>query len=259
MSSTDQSTNQGKKIKVLVVDDEAPARGRLKRHLSEYDDFEAIGEASDGLSALSECEQHKPDIVLLDIRMPGMDGIETARHFAELEDPPAVIFTTAYNEYAIEAFDAQAVGYLMKPVRSEKLHRALKHASRLSRAQLEKLQSDEAEASVRTHLSARIGDKLRLIPWDEIRYFQADQKYVSIGLADEEILIDESLRSLQEEFGERVFRIHRNALVVVNHLRGLERQSDGSHVALLNNCEKELAISRRHVAAVRKLIKAAIT
>jgi len=244
-------------LQVLVVDDEAPARERLKRHLGEFDEFDCVGEAADGVNALTECEKHKPDIVLLDIRMPGMDGIEAARHLADFEQPPAVIFTTAYNEYAIDAFDAQAVGYLMKPVRNAKLLRALQHASRLSTPQLNALQADENETSVRTHLSARIGDKLRLIPWEDIRYFQADQKYVSIGLAEEEILIDESLKSLEEEFGDRVFRIHRNALVVVRHLRGLERLSDGSHVALTQSSTKELAVSRRHVAALRKLIKAA--
>ena len=241
--------------KVLVVDDEAPARGRLKRLLDEFERYECVGEASHGLEALQFTDKLEPHIILMDIRMPGMDGIEATRHLSELETPPAVIFTTAYNEYAIDAFDAQAIAYLMKPVRREKLERALDHATRLTHRQLDTLATEANTNEPRTHLSARIGDRLRLIPWDDIRYFQADQKYVSIGLADEEILIDDSLKSLEAEFGERVFRIHRNALVVVRHLHALERQPDGSQQVLIDGGKKSLAVSRRHVASLRKLIK----
>lgn len=242
-------------LKVLVVDDEAPARGRLTRLLNEFDSFVPAGEAANGLEALQLYDTARPDIVLLDIRMPGMDGIEAARHFAEMESSPAVIFTTAYNEYAIEAFDTQAVGYLMKPVRREKLERALKHASRLSGDTLKALAEDEELSSRRTHLSARIGEKLRLIPWEEILYFQADQKYVAVGLAGEEVLIDESLKSLEQEFGELVFRIHRNALVVVQHLRAIDKKADGRNVCVISGTDNQLAISRRHVSALRKLIR----
>lgn len=241
--------------KVLVVDDEAPARGRLKRLLDEFDNYECVGEASHGLEALQLCDELGAHIILMDIRMPGMDGIEATRHLSELEKPPAVIFTTAYNEYAIDAFDAQAIAYLMKPVRREKLERALSHATRLTHRQLDTLATEANTNAPRTHLSARMGDRLRLIPWDDIRYFQADQKYVTIGLMDEEILIDDSLKSLEEEFGERVFRIHRNALVVVHHLHALERQPDGAQRVLISGCSKTLAVSRRHVARLRKLIK----
>lgn len=241
--------------KVLVVDDEAPARGRLKRLLDEFEHYTCVGEAGNGLEALELANELQPHILLMDIRMPGMDGIEATRHLSELEAPPAVIFTTAYNEYAIDAFDAQAIAYLMKPVRREKLERALEHATRLTLNQLDTLATEATTNAPRTHLSARIGDRLRLIPWDDIRYFQADQKYVSIGLEDEEILIDDSLKSLEEEFGEQVFRIHRNALVVVRHLHALERQPDGSQQVLIDGGKKSLAVSRRHVARIRKLIK----
>ncbi|MFK8029992.1 MAG: LytR/AlgR family response regulator transcription factor [Gammaproteobacteria bacterium] len=240
---------------VLVVDDEAPARGRLKRLLDEFEQYSCVGEANNGLQALELAGELQPHILLMDIRMPGMDGIEATRHLSELESPPAVIFTTAYNEYAVDAFDAQAIAYLMKPVRREKLERALEHASRLTHRQLDTLATEASTNVPRTHLSARIGDRLRLIPWDDIRYFQADQKYVSIGLEDEEILIDDSLKSLEEEFGEQVFRIHRNALVVVRHLHALERQPDGSQQVLIDGGKKSLAVSRRHVARIRKLIK----
>lgn len=241
--------------KVIVVDDEAPARARLVRLLDEFDDFEAVGEAAHGLEALQIYEKEGADIVLMDIRMPGMDGIEAARHLAELQKPPAVIFTTAYNEYAIDAFDARAIGYLMKPVRKEKLVTALEHASRLSGRQIEALVEDEHTSSRRTHFSARIGEKLRLIPWEEVRYFLADQKYVALGLVNEEVLIDDSLRSLEQEFAEDVFRIHRNALVVTRHLHAIEKQSDGRYKAIMKNTDNKLSISRRHLSALRKLIK----
>ncbi len=241
--------------KVLVVDDEAPARDRLKRLLDEFEGYECVGEAGHGLKALEMYDELRPHVILMDIRMPGMDGIEATRHLSELEEPPAVIFTTAYNEYAIDAFDAQAIAYLMKPVRREKLERALDHASRLTHRQLDTLATEAATNAPRTHLSARIGDRLRLIPWEDIRYFQADQKYVSIALENEEILIDDSLKSLEEEFGDRVFRIHRNALVVISHLHALERQQDGSQQVLIDGGKKSLAVSRRHVASLRKLIK----
>ncbi|MEM7083076.1 MAG: LytTR family DNA-binding domain-containing protein [Pseudomonadota bacterium] len=241
--------------KVIVVDDEAPARGRLKRLIEDFDHYTCVGEASHGLQALEQVEAHQPHIVLLDIRMPGMDGIEAARHLSELDEPPAVIFATAYNEYAVDAFDAQAIAYLMKPIRREKLARALSHATRLTTRQIDTLATEANTRAPRTHLSARMGDRLRLIPWEDIHYFQADQKYVMVGLADEEILIDDSLKSLEEEFGDLVFRVHRNALVVVRYLRALEKQPDGSQMALVGDARKPLAVSRRHVSSLRKLIK----
>lgn len=242
-------------LKVIVVDDEAPARGRLVRILHELEGFSIAGEATNGIEAIDLCEQVTPDIVLMDIRMPGMDGIEAARHLAENSSSPAVIFTTAFNEYAIDAFDAQAIGYLMKPVRRDKLARALERASRLSRRQITALGEDKSTASPRTHLSARVGDRLRLIPWDEIQYFLADQKYVAIGLQDEEVLIDDSLKSLENEFGDLVFRIHRNSLVVVRQLRAVEKNSDGHYQVIVSGSNKRLAVSRRQVSALRKLIK----
>ena len=242
-------------MKVLIVDDEQPARDRLRQQLDDLDGFEVVAEAGNGHEALEACERAAPDVLLMDIRMPGMDGVEAARHLATLDDPPAVIFTTAYNEYAIEAFDAQAIGYLMKPIRRERLDRALQHARRLTRRQLDSL-AEEAGEAARSHISARIRDRLRLIPVADILYLRADQKYVAVGLPDEEVRIDESLKSLETEFGEAVFfRIHRNALVAVAHLHAIEKDREGSYYALTRNSEERLAVSRRHVAALRKLIR----
>ena len=244
-------------MNIVVVDDEKPARDRLRQMISELPDCAVVAEAQTGNAAIEVCQTHRPDIVLLDIRMPGMDGIEAAHHLAQLETPPAVIFATAYNEYALDAFDAQAIGYLMKPVRRERLKRALDRARKLTTGQVAALREEVDEESVRTHFSARVGDRLRMIPVSDVLYFQADQKYVAIGLAREEVLIDESLKSIETEFGSDVlFRIHRNALVAVAHLDAIVKQKDGSYCAQVRDNDKELAISRRHVASLRKLIRA---
>jgi two-component system response regulator AlgR len=244
-------------MKILLVDDERPARERLRQLLGDIGSVDIVAEADNGRDALAACERHTPDVVLMDIRMPGMDGVEAARHLAALDTPPAVIFATAYNEYAIEAFDAQAIGYLMKPIRRERLARALRHAQRLTVPQLDTLRERAGDDAPRSHIGARVRDRLRLIPVEDILYLQADQKYVAVGLPDEEVLIDDSLKSLETEFGRDVFfRIHRNALVALAHLRAIEKTRDGSFEALVRGSDKRLAISRRHVPALRKLIRA---
>lgn len=243
-------------MKILVVDDEKPARDRLRQLLDDAKGYEVVGEANNGRDAVTLADELEPDVLLMDIRMPGMDGVEAARHLSELDEPPAVIFTTAFNQYAIDAFDAQAIGYLMKPIRRERLLRALSHAKRLTQPQISSLRDEDGDDGARSHISARVRERLRLIPVDEILYFLADQKYVAVGLADEEVLIDESLKSIETEFGNDVFfRIHRNALIAVSHLRAIEKTSTGSYHAIVRGCDKTLAVSRRHVAALRKLIR----
>ncbi|HEX4619089.1 MAG TPA: response regulator, partial [Steroidobacteraceae bacterium] len=139
------------RLKVLIVDDEPPARERLRSLLAEIAEVDVVGEAVSGAEALAHTHDLAPDIVLLDVRMPGMNGLEAARHLSVLEEPPAVIFTTAYDEYAVEAFEAHAAGYLLKPVRKEQLAAALTRAGRLTRAQLQKLAAAGGEAARRTH------------------------------------------------------------------------------------------------------------
>src|SRR5262252_908639 len=188
------------RLKVLIVDDEPPARERLRGLLTEIGDVEVIGEAANGAEALSHSHDLAPDVVLLDVRMPGMDGLEAARHLNVLEEPPAVIFTTAYDQYAVEAFEAHAVGYLLKPVRKEQLAAALARAGRLTRAQLQKLAA--AEVTPRTHIAARHREGLRLIPI-------VDVPHGGVLLVGED-LIEDSLRLLEGEFGAAFVRIHRN-------------------------------------------------
>ncbi|HYL02837.1 MAG TPA: LytTR family DNA-binding domain-containing protein, partial [Steroidobacteraceae bacterium] len=230
-------------LKVLIVDDELPARARLRSLLDEIPGIEVVGEAESGAGALAQTHDLSPDIVLLDVRMPGMDGLEAARHLSVLEEPPAVIFTTAYDRYAIEAFEAHAVGYLLKPVRKEQLAAALTRAGRLSRAYLQKLAS-AGESARRTHIAARHREGLRLIPIEEVQYFLADQKYTTVRHLRGEDLIEDSLRLLESEFGGAFVRIHRNALVGVRHLEGIERGADGQYFVRLRGCEAALAVSR---------------
>lgn len=242
-------------MRVVIVDDEQPARERLKHLLDEIEDFEFIAEAGNGHDAISVCAKQSPDIILMDIRMPGMDGVEAARHLSTLDQPPAVIFTTAYDEYAVDAFDAQAIGYLMKPIRRERLQRALKHASRLSRPQLTALADADESGGRRNHICARVRDELRLIPIEDVLYFRADQKYVTVKHRSGEVLIDESLKSLAEEFALDFVRVHRNAVVSVKAIETVERDTDGHYLVRLKSCDESLAVSRRHAADLRRRIR----
>jgi two-component system response regulator AlgR len=236
-------------IRTLIVDDEPPARERMRRLLDGIDEVVVVGEAGSGNEALTLCAQLAPDVVLLDIRMPGMDGIEAARHLNSLEEPPAVIFTTAYDQHALEAFEAQAVGYLLKPVRQEKLARAIRHAARVAAPQLLRLAEQSQLGRRRAQICARLGEQLRLIPVDDIYYFAAGQKYVTVRHRGGRDLIDDSLRSLAAEFMPEFVRIHRNSLVAA-----VERSADGHHAVRLKDCDEVLPVSRRHaVEALRQL------
>lgn len=241
-------------MRVLLVDDETLARDRLKRMLTDApQSYEVVGEAANGRQAIELCETLSPDLVLLDIRMPGMDGLETARHFLEIEQPPAVVFCTAYEEHAIAAFDLQAVGYLLKPVRREKLYDAIEKSARLNRAQLSAL--NDADDTRRSHISARTHKGLELIPVGQVKYFQADQKYVTVRYADAEIIVDETLRELESEFADLFVRVHRNALVAKAHIDGLVKDGQGQVRIRIKDASDMVDISRRHLPAVRKILK----
>lgn len=246
-------------MKILIVDDEKPARDRLRQLVDDLDAHAVVGEAANGEEAISMASSLRPDAVLLDIRMPGIDGIETAHHLNAMQDPPAVVFTTAYDEYAIDAFDARAIGYVLKPVRRERLERALEHASRLSGPALSELASAPNLESRRNHVCARVQGELRLIPITDISYFNADQKYVCVHHVNGMDLIDDSLKSLENEFAEHFVRIHRGALVAVDNIEKLEKTADGKTSVRLrrnnNGSDDELVVSRRHLATVRRRLK----
>jgi two-component system response regulator AlgR len=236
---------------VLVVDDEAPARERLVRLVGETAGARLAGEAGTGREALERVQQLKPDVVLLDVRMPEMDGIETARHLASLPAPPAVVFTTAYDEYALAAFDAQAIGYLLKPVRRDKLEAALATARRLTRPALAPL----GAAAKRSHFAARSRDQLKLIPIGEVLACVADQKYVTLHHRGGADLIEESLRSIEEEFRTEFVRVHRNALAAVRHVATVDRDADGRYRIRLRDSELTLEVSRRLAGDLLRRLK----
>ncbi|HEX7047401.1 MAG TPA: LytTR family DNA-binding domain-containing protein [Gammaproteobacteria bacterium] len=241
-------------MRVLIVDDEAPARLRLRGLLQQVPDVTVAGEAGDGAGALKQFDALNPDVVLLDIRMPGMDGLECARHLAGLATPPAVIFTTAYDRFAIEAFEAQAMDYLVKPVRRERLQAALERAARPNAAQRATLNGNNAK---RRQLCVRVRDNLRLIDLENVFYFRADQKYVTVRHSGGEVLIEDSLKSLEDEFAGDFVRVHRNALVAVRAIDALEKDDGGHFHIRVREIGEKLEVSRRLVPDVRKLIRSA--
>jgi two-component system response regulator AlgR len=232
-------------LRVLIVDDEPPARERLRSMLAEDGGCEIAGEAGNGAEALELVDRLQPDVVLLDVRMPGIDGLEVARHLCLQSEPPAVIFTTAFDEYALQAFESEAVAYLLKPIRAEKLKAALAKAGRLTRPQLQQVASAARETTRRTHVGARGREGLRLIPVDEVFFFQADQKYTTVKHLHGEDLIEDSLKSLEEEFVADFARIHRNTLVNTKYLERITRDASGQHFVHLRGHAEPLEVSRR--------------
>jgi two-component system response regulator AlgR len=232
-------------LRVLIVDDEPPARERLRSMLAEAGGFEVAGEAGNGVEALELVDRLAPDILLLDVRMPGIDGLEVARQLATQPEPPAVIFTTAFDEYALQAFESEAIAYLLKPIRAEKLLAALTKAGRLTRPQLQQVATAARQDPRRSHIGVRGRDGLRLIPVDEIFCFHADQKYTTVKHVKGEDLIEDSLKILEEEFAQSFVRIHRNALVNTKFLERIARDASGQHFVHLRGFPDALEVSRR--------------
>jgi two-component system response regulator AlgR len=241
---------------VLIVDDEAPARERLQRLVGELPGWTVADVCGTGHDALQLVDRVRPAVVLLDIRMPGMGGIEAARHLCALPNPPAVVFTTAYDQYALDAFDAKAIGYLLKPVRRERLAEALERAGRLSSPDLGQLGSAQRPLAERKHVAARVRDELVLIPVRDILYFRAEQKYVTVRHDSGEVLIEESLKSLEDEFARDFVRIHRSLLVAVAHTAALERAADGSYGVRLRGAGGTLPVSRRQLSELKARLSA---
>lgn len=241
---------------VLVVDDEALARERLVRMISRMDECEVVAQAAGADEALQAVADQGPDVVLMDISMPGEDGLSAARRISSMQNPPAVVFCTAYDKHAVEAFEAQAVGYLLKPVRQEQLEEVLHNARKLNRMQIAALDdiSKTESANVRKHISAKTRRGVELIPIDDIFYFLADQKYVTVYHRGGETLIDDTLKELEGEFDTSFIRIHRNALVARNYVEGMERAGEGHYVMRLRDSEEKPIVSRRHVSRIRTLL-----
>ncbi|MEW6165173.1 MAG: LytTR family DNA-binding domain-containing protein [Pseudomonadota bacterium] len=249
--------------RLLIVDDEPPARARLKGLLTDIAaefPHELVGEARDGLAALEALAARPADIALVDIRMPRMDGIELAQQLAGLPQPPAVIFVTAYDEFALKAFELAAADYLLKPARAPRLLEALKKARRLAPA--DPLLHALAPAG-RARLRVVERGNVLLVPIDDVLYLRAEQKYVTVRTAEREYLLEESLAHLETEFGARFVRIHRNCLVAAEAVAGVAREGESSgesggeggeaHWALrLKGVPERLPVSRRQWPQVKE-------
>jgi len=245
-------------LAILIVDDEAPARHRLKEVLADCAGelpLTVAGEAATGREALEWLSHHRADVVLLDVRMPGMNGIETARHLLTLPQPPAVIFTTAYDHYAVQAFEVNAIDYLLKPVRSERLLAALRKARALSSPQGETLR--ELADGPRSHLGIFERGRILLLAVEDIVFLRAELKYVTVRTKKGEYLVEEPLVRLEEEFGERFLRIHRNCLVARNRIRGVEKShdDDGTWLVALEGIPEQLPVSRRQLPLVKEALR----
>jgi two-component system response regulator AlgR len=240
-------------LKVFIVDDEPPARSRLRVLLEELAislPNRVVGEAENGRDALEQLAHAPADVVLLDIRMPVMDGLTLARHLSRLDNPPAVIFVTAYDQHAVEAFEVGALDYLMKPVRAERLVAALSRARRLTSEDDAVL----ARLAPRRHLTVSDRGRVWLVPIEDVLYLRAELKYVTLRTRDHEYVLNESLTRLEEEFAREMLRIHRNCLVNRQQLAGFEMTHEGEEggwVARLRDWPEALPVSRRQIPVIK--------
>lgn len=245
-------------LRVMLVDDEQLARERLRRMLEPQIEYQVVAEAANGEQAIAQASEQSPDIILMDIRMPGIDGLQAAQQLARLENPPAIIFCTAYDEYAVSAFDVQAVGYVLKPVRKPALLEAMTRAQRLSRLQLNALAFEAPQRlnqPQRGSISVTTATGLELLALDDISHFRADQKYVVAYCRGRERVVDESLKALEQEFAPRFLRIHRNCLVSVSYIEAVQRTRTGQSQVRLRGIDEPLTVSRRHLSQVKAVIQ----
>jgi two-component system response regulator AlgR len=246
-------------LTVFIVDDEAPARNRLKELLADCNaqfPLQLVGEAGNGQEALRMISETPAEVVLMDIRMPQMDGIELASHLNKLEHPPVIIFTTAYDAYAIQAFEQHAIDYLLKPIRLGRLFEALTRARDAVPIRTEVLRelTPEPRANLSTHERGRV----MLIPIEKVLYLRAELKYVTVRTVEREYLIEESLTALEKEYAARFVRIHRNCLVAREAISGFEKGGDEGEsgwLMTLKGLDELLPISRRQMGIVKEYRK----
>lgn len=245
-------------INIIIADDEAPARNRLRDLLADIAGTQVVAEAQNGKQAIELATQYAPDLLLLDIRMPLMDGLEAAQHAQKLHPKPHVIFTTAYENHAIQAFDLNAIDYLLKPIRLERLQTAIEKVQALKPAQLEALKPLQHQ---RSHISIYERGRVILVPLAEVIYFRAEQKYITVRTLAREYLLDESLNQLESEFGAPFVRLHRNCLVAKASIGGFEKrmntneqgQLEQQWVALLKGIPDTIAVSRRQQHLIKEM------
>ena len=235
-------------LKVLVIDDEAPARSRMRRLMSRMADAEVVGEAASGIEALALIEELEPEVLLLDISMPGLDGMRLARMIRDQEPAPAVIFCTAWPDQALEAFECNAVDYLVKPVPVERLATALDKARR-------QVQVPEDAPATQDYLYSTVGGRKELIELGSVICLLAEDKYTTVFHAEGQAVIDDSLVELEQQFEDQLLRVHRNALVARDRIRGLEKVGKRGIAVMLDGTDQRPLVSRRRLPAVRRVLK----
>ena len=238
---------------ILICDDEPLAVERLSRLVTQLG-HQVIATAQHGVEVLHLVQRFEPDVVLLDIQMPEMDGLTCAQHLAHFNPMPAIVFCTAYDEHALQAIQSQAQGYLLKPIAKHELETVLDNVTKLTQAQLTNLEQKELmeEKVQRQQIAAKTYRGLELIPVENIYYFLADQKYVTVRHKGGNVLIDETLKDLETEFADRFIRIHRNALISLDYLDGLDMVASGQYQARCRELDERLAVSRRHLPLLRE-------
>jgi two-component system response regulator AlgR len=247
--------NSQKPISIFIVDDENLARERLKRLIQSAPAYTVIGEAENGEIAIETIPQINPDIVLLDIRMPGKDGLTVAEKLSELTQTPAIIFCTAYDEYAISAFNYNAIGYLLKPVRKEELLKALSNAQKLNQLQVKQAkQQIETKGEETKIFVANTWQGQELIPLDSIYFFKSDHKYLTVVHEQGETLSDQTLKDLEQEYQDELIRVHRNTLVNKHFISSLVKKQDGHYEIHCKNCSQKVTVSRRHVSVIKDFL-----
>ncbi len=241
---------------ILICDDEPLAVERLSRLVTQMG-HQVIATAAYGQEAIEMVQFYQPDVVLLDIQMPEMDGLTCAQYLRQLEPSPAIVFCTAYDQHALDAFKSHAEGYLLKPIMQQELQQVLDQLTKLTQAQVSHLEQKEDMDNLeqRHQIAAKTYRGVELVPIENIYYFLADQKYVTVRHKNGSVLIDETLKDLEQEFGQQFIRIHRNALVSVHYLEGLELINSGQYQVRCRELDERLSVSRRHLPYLRERIQ----
>lgn len=243
-------------ITAIIVDDEPLARTRIQRFLEAEGKIHVLGHAVNGREAVQMVNQYKPDVVFMDVEMPVLNGIDAAKEIInQRARPPAIIFCTAYDQYAVEAFKTQAVGYLLKPISSEELNKAVLSARRVSKLQIQNILDNMDQSQ---NITIQQSGFLSKLPTDEIIYFRAEDKQVIAGKAETEVIVDYTMKVLEEKLSNDFIRVHRNALVSRKSITGLYQDESGQNCVEIKNTNRNFLVSRRHLSEVRKLFKSQI-
>lgn len=244
---------------LAIVDDEPLARDRLKRLVTALG-HDVVATAGNPDTALAIVHEHDPTVVLLDIEMPGGSGLEVAEKVSKLENPPAIIFTTAYEQYALDAFETIAAGYLLKPIKRGQLEQALEKAGAINKAQLEVLKQQDKVSKPKAvappqNITVRSHRGVDLIPIEAIRCFLADSKYITVVSTEGRFLMDGTLKQLEEQFADSFMRVHRNAIVSISHITGLDRAIEGHYGVRLRDVDEQPVVSRRYASKVKATLE----